>query len=108
MVAKSGKKFKNKESRATSSSVANQLNQFEENRELTNGVKSSDPSFNALKDELITKLEDDLKKLRIENEQQKKVEQYLRNQINYITKCDRNEKLKLEKLQQENESLQSK
>lgn len=46
--------------------------------------------------------------MRIEIDQQKKVEQYLRNQINYITKCDRNEKLKLEKLQQENEALQSK
>lgn len=53
-------------------------------------------------------MEEDLRKLRVEIEQQKKVEQYLRNQINYITKCDRSEKLKLEKLQQENESLQSK
>lgn len=44
-----------------------------------------------------------MKKLKIEIEQQKKVEQYLRDQINYITKCDRSEKLK-----QENETLQSK
>lgn len=41
----------------------------------------------------------------MEIEQQKTVEQYLRNQINYITKCDKAEKLKLEKLQQDNESL---
>ena len=52
--------------------------------------------------------EDDLRKLRVEIDQQKKVEQYLRTQINYITKCDRTEKLKLEKLQQENETLQAK
>ena len=57
---------------------------------------------------MIVKLKEDLKKLRVEIEQQKTVEQYLRNQINYITKCDRTEKLKLEKLQQENETLQTK
>jgi len=56
----------------------------------------------------LKRLEEDLKKLKVEIEQQKSVEQYLRNQINYITKCDRTEKLKLEKLQQDNESLQSK
>ena len=50
-------------------------------------------------------MEEDLKKSKIEIEQQKTVEQYLRNQINYITKCDKAEKLKLEKLQQDNESL---
>ena len=54
------------------------------------------------------RLEEDLKKLKVEVQQQKSVEQYLRNQINYITKCDRAEKLKLEKLQQENKNLQSK
>jgi hypothetical protein len=54
------------------------------------------------------RLEEDLKKLKVEVDQQKSVEQYLRNQINYITKCDRTEKLKLEKLQQENQSLQTK
>ncbi len=53
-------------------------------------------------------MEEDLKKLRLEIEQQKSVEQYLRNQINYITKCDRTEKLKLERLQQENKTLQTK
>jgi hypothetical protein len=51
------------------------------------------------------RLEEDLKKSKMEIEQQKTVEQYLRNQINYITKCDKAEKLKLEKLQQDNESL---
>ena len=60
------------------------------------------------KNDLVKRLEDDLKKLRIEIEQQKAVEEYLRNQINYITKCDKAEKLKLEKLQKENEALQSK
>ena len=54
------------------------------------------------------RLEEDLKKLRLEIQQQKSVEQYLRNQINYITKCDRTEKLKLERLQQENKTLQTK
>ena len=53
-------------------------------------------------------LEEELKKLRVEVTQQKSVEDYLRNQINYITKCDRAEKLKLEKLQKENEALQAK
>lgn len=57
---------------------------------------------------LLKRLEEDLKKLRLEIQQQKSVEQYLRNQINYITKCDRTEKLKLERLQQENKTLQTK
>lgn len=57
---------------------------------------------------MIYRLEEDLKKQKIEIQQQKSVEQYLRNQINYITKCDRAEKLKLEKLQLENKTLQTK
>lgn len=44
----------------------------------------------------------------MEIDQQKTIEQYLRNQLNYITKCDQADKLKIEKLEQENESLQSK
>ncbi len=75
----------------------------------SNGVKSkSKEGLFSFKDDLIGRLEEDLKKLREENEQQKSVEQYLRNQINYITKCDRTEKQKLEKLQQENKTLQAK
>ncbi len=49
-----------------------------------------------------------MNKLRIEIEQQKTIEQYLRNQLTYMTKCDQADKLKIEKLEQENESLQSK
>ena len=56
---------------------------------------------------LIKKLEEDLKRLCIELDQQKTIEQYLRNQITYMTKCDQAEKSKLEKLESENESLQT-
>jgi hypothetical protein len=59
-------------------------------------------------DSIVSRMEEDIKKLRLEIQQQKTVEQYLRNQINYITKCDRTEKLKLEKLQQDNDTLQAK
>lgn len=57
---------------------------------------------------VVSGLEDDLRKVKSEIEQQKTVEEYLRNQINYITKCDKAEKLKLEKLQKDNEALLTK
>ncbi len=41
-------------------------------------------------------------------DQQKTIEQYLRNQLTYMTKCEQAEKIKIEKLEQENESLQAK
>ena len=46
--------------------------------------------------------------MHIEVEQQKTIEQYLRNQINYMTKCDQTDKLKILKLEEENENLQTK
>ncbi|RNA41690.1 macoilin-1-like isoform X1 [Brachionus plicatilis] len=95
----------------TSSSTSTKKNKNKENKNLpiANNKqvlgKISDDSaseFN-FKQGQINSLEEELKKLKIEIDQQKKVEQYLRDQINYITKCDRSEKLK-----QENETLQSK
>jgi hypothetical protein len=44
----------------------------------------------------------------MEMDQQKTIEQYLRNQLTYMTKSEQTEKSKIEKLEQENESLQIK
>jgi hypothetical protein len=44
----------------------------------------------------------------LELEQQKTIEQYLRNQMTFLTKCESTEKLRIEKLEQENENLQTK
>ena len=90
----------------TSSSSSNSVNG--QNGQKNKSKNSNENDLFNFKDDLISRLEDDLKKLREENEQQKTVEQYLRNQINYVTKCDRTEKLKSEKLQQENKTLQTK
>lgn len=96
---------------STSSSSSSSSGSTANNQQ--NGVKcktknGETENMFSFKDDLISRLEEDLKKLRDENEQQKAVEQYLRNQINYITKCDRNEKQKVEKLQQENKNIQNK
>lgn len=90
---------------SSSSSSSSTLNGLE------NGQKFKSMNENGIfsfKDDLISRLEEDLKKLREEKEQQKSVEQYLKNQISYMAKCDRTEKQKLEKIQQENKSLQTK
>jgi chromosome segregation ATPase len=69
-------------------------------------VKEASAAQLLIKDEFIKHLEEDVKKLQQELQQQKSVEQYLRGQLSYAGKCERSEKSKLDKLQQEHESLQ--
>ena len=68
--------------------------------------QSDTTTIQVAKDDFLQRLEDDLKKLQQELQTQKSTETFLRSQVNYYTKCDRTDKLKIDKIQQDNEQLQ--
>ena len=103
------KNRKNKENSAYNSqrgnSVASSSSSSSSSSSIVKTKIKNDNNHFSYKDDLISHLEDDLKKFKAEIEKQKSVEQYLRSQMNYMNKCERSDKLKLEKIQQENKAI---
>ncbi|XP_041350634.1 macoilin-1-like [Gigantopelta aegis] len=96
---------------AKSPSSGNKINSSKENstKKAKNYTKEAPPAtFSNNKDETISRLETDIKKLKADLQSSRNCEQELRSQINSLNIADKSMRSELYQLQQDNENLQNK
>lgn len=84
------------------------LNSNKENSNKKGKIYSKEVIYSNNKDEVINRLESDIKKLKTDLQSSRNCEQELRSQITSLTTGDKSMKSELYQLQQDNESLQNK
>ncbi|XP_029648235.1 macoilin-like [Octopus sinensis] len=101
---------KSYKSNTVSKSQGNKLNSNKENnsKKGKNYNKDISPTFNNNKDEVINRLENDVKRLKADLQSSRNSEQELRSQITNMSLSDKSMRSELYQLQQDNENLQNK